>query len=306
MRDPAPRPGCDPSDWTSESLPSVSHARAWKPGLRPRCCSPSDSRNDRNVEWGDPPRATFGSSRVPVVHVPVPVLAAERRRIATPLDSDGRPIVVYFDGSDVDGHRTRDLVLEIALKLALTFAWGEIPRDRRIRFQPNLIGTFRLTPPVGTRTLADVVTTNRPLMVALAVLASAAAAVGVALAQNGTDPDEVVTVDRCPSQQEANAYFEKTGQELKPTVSCAGLPEPDPEPLAPEPEGQEPPKDHLTVAEAQEKFDPQDDPWTLVGKGLDGEIVVLQTTGPEPPEWVKTPADAARWVEQGATAEPGG
>jgi len=106
------------------------------------------------------------------------------------------------------------------------------------------------------------------------------------------------------------AYWEQTGLDLKPTVPCDDLDGLNPD--APDTRGRAPETDHshvgdggsvsdppMTLAEAQAKYDPNNDPYTLIGQEPDGSIVVVSiATAIEPPAWVKTPEDLSQWVAQ--------
>lgn len=51
-----------------------------------------------------------------------------------------------------------------------------------------------------------------------------------------------------------------------------------------------------TIAEAQALYDPENDPYTLVGKAPDGTFFSISVAMPEPPpDWVKTVEDLRAW-----------
>lgn len=102
----------------------------------------------------------------------------------------------------------------------------------------------------------------------------------------------------CPSLEQLEQHWEKYGQELK-------LPCPDPDPL-PEPSNREPSglpvEAPTTLAEAQELYDPDNDPLILIGRDDDGNYVSVTGAVLDsafiPPASIKTTAQYEQWLAQ--------
>jgi hypothetical protein len=102
----------------------------------------------------------------------------------------------------------------------------------------------------------------------------------------------------CPSLEQLEQHWEKYEQELK-------LPCPDPDPL-PEPSNKEPSglpvEAPTTLAEAQELYDPDNDPLILIGRDDDGTYVSVTIAVLDsafiPPASIKTTAQYEQWAAQ--------
>lgn len=111
------------------------------------------------------------------------------------------------------------------------------------------------------------------------LIASSIAAIAVpAIALGGSlghPPDSEPVSANCPSAAESEAHFKATGEDFKPDGRCV-----EPEVLSADPGPAEPPEDQgvptasLTLAELQQAYDSENDPYLLVDKSEDGDVVL--------------------------------
>lgn len=108
--------------------------------------------------------------------------------------------------------------------------------------------------------------------------------------------------DYCPSAEEVVAYWDKYHRERKPSPGCS-----DPDPLLEDPSGEpedpgEPAVEPRTLDEAQELFDPNNEPLILVDQQADGTFMSVNMTvwNPEdtPPASIQTSQQYKTWLEE--------
>lgn len=110
----------------------------------------------------------------------------------------------------------------------------------------------------------------------------------------------------CPSAAEIELYWEKHGEELKPSPDC-----PDPDPLPdstdPEPIG-EPVVEPTTLAEAQQVYDPHNDPLILVREKATGTYTSITMSVLDqayiPPASVQTSEQYEAWLAAQPPQQP--
>jgi hypothetical protein len=191
-------------------------------------------------------------------------------------------------------------------------------RGERRRSHRNTI-TLRQTSSPREKSLRA----HRELLAPVGVAATAVLAVGavaqgasehspqqrvqsLSLATDATaDPVDPLALANCPTEDEMDVHWEQYGRDLKPSLVCSELWDADDalpsDPVRPPEADQLDPQDlPTTLVEAQVLYDPEDDPWVLVGRNPDGpDFVVIDSAigfGPSPPDWVKTPDDFAEWL----------
>jgi hypothetical protein len=131
------------------------------------------------------------------------------------------------------------------------------------------------------------------------LLGGSAVLVGTSSWAQGEDPPALY----CPTADELQQQWEKEGQEIKADPDC-----PDPDPLPDEDANnpaEEPGSDNSasapkTLAEAQEKFDPHNEPLVLLAQNEDGSYYAINGTASKestPPPSVQTVEQYAAWLQ---------